>query len=120
MLSGGPHRNITARLPKGCRRRWRPPPRRVIAAALSFIVCGCGSGDGSASRPPLVAVLSAFPAELAPHLERVSISDTIVIEGHVFRVGLEDHPLDELGEHRAAIVGPSVARCKRTPAADGV
>jgi nucleoside phosphorylase len=52
--------------------------------------CGCGSGDSGTSRPPLVAVLSAFPAELAPHVERASITDIIVIEGHVFRVGVLD------------------------------
>jgi nucleoside phosphorylase len=33
-------------------------------------------------------VLSAFPAELAPHVARATIDDTIVIEGRVFRVGV--------------------------------
>ncbi len=43
--------------------------------------------DGGDCSPPLVAVLSALQAELAPVLERATVEQTSVIEGRVFRVG---------------------------------
>lgn len=63
--------------------------RCVLVAALSFCLGACGSdsdcGDGT---PPMFAVLSAFPAELAPLLERADIEETIALEGgRVLRVG---------------------------------
>lgn len=50
----------------------------------------CGSGDDDASQPQPFAVLSAFPAELAPHLAHATISSTTVFDGHVFHVGVLD------------------------------
>lgn len=35
----------------------------------------------------MLAVLSAFPAELAAVLERATVEDTVMVNGHVFRVG---------------------------------
>ena len=61
--------------------------RAVVVAALAVAVCRCGSGDGDSSPPPLFAVLSAFPAELAPLIEQATVDETMVIEGRVFRVG---------------------------------
>ena len=39
------------------------------------------------SSSPHVAVLSAFPAELAPLLERATIEETVVVGDRTFRVG---------------------------------
>ena len=71
----------------GCRRRVRRPG--VVVAVVAALVCGCGSDDNhqSTEAPPL-AVVSAFPAELAPNVERATIREKMVIDGHVFRVGV--------------------------------
>lgn len=66
--------------------------RGAIVALLALTACGCGSDNDSdisqASQAKLLAILSAFPAELAPHLERATIQETMVINGHVFRRGM--------------------------------
>ncbi len=61
--------------------------RPAVVAALAAVVCGCAGGDDDSSTPPFLAVLSAFPAELAPLLEQTTVDDTMEIEGHLFRVG---------------------------------
>lgn len=61
--------------------------RLVMSLAL---LAGCGShgGDGGATADPRpIAVLSAFPAELAAVLARAEIEDTQVIEGRIVRSG---------------------------------
>jgi nucleoside phosphorylase len=63
---------------------------RIIAAAFAICVFACGSDDSGGSvesPPPLFAVLSAFPAELAALLERATVGDTTTIEGRTFRNG---------------------------------
>jgi len=60
---------------------------RCIAVALALSAYACGSGD-SESAPTPVAVLSAFPAELAAVLAHASIVDSVEIEGRVFRIGV--------------------------------
>lgn len=53
-----------------------------------LVVSSCGDDSGSddgASRR--VAVLSAFPAELAPLAEQISVDETMEVNGHLFRVG---------------------------------
>jgi nucleoside phosphorylase len=57
------------------------------AAALTLLLAACGSDDGNGAPPAPVAVLSAFPAELAPLLERAEIDETIVAGGRTFRLG---------------------------------
>lgn len=60
----------------------------VLLAALGATLCGCGTDDSDPAPPPApVAVLSAFPAELAPLLEHATIDETVEIEGRPFRVG---------------------------------
>jgi nucleoside phosphorylase len=63
--------------------------RVVAVAALVAALCGCGN-DGESPPAQRLAVLSAFPAELAPNVERATISEKVVIEGRVFRVGTLD------------------------------
>ncbi len=60
--------------------------RVVVAAVLALSVCACGT-DHDDSAPPRVAVLSAFPAELAPLVAQAAISEKITIDDRVFRVG---------------------------------
>ena len=59
---------------------------RLIAIALAASLGACGSDD-SDSPPPTVAVLSAFPAELAAVLERATVTETVMVDGRVFRKG---------------------------------
>jgi nucleoside phosphorylase len=61
------------------------PLRSFVVAAFAVVACGCGDSDSS---PPRFAVLSAFPAEIAPNLARATISETIIQDGHVFHVGV--------------------------------
>lgn len=70
------------------RRAMRPRPRslRKVAAALVILLCACGDNDGGDNQP-LLAVLSAFPAELAPFLEEAAVAETIVVDGRTFRLG---------------------------------
>lgn len=56
-------------------------------AALALTACGCGSDNRENNEPHFLAVLSAFPAELAPLVEQAVIEKTVEIEGRVFRVG---------------------------------
>jgi adenosylhomocysteine nucleosidase len=67
----------------------------VLGAALSLCLAGCGSdcdnGDSvdiGTDPPPMFALLSAFPAELAPLLERADVAETIALDGgRMLRVG---------------------------------
>jgi nucleoside phosphorylase len=61
--------------------------RAVIGAALTLCLCACGGTVMPDSPPPLVAVLSAFPAEMAPILDQVAVEDTVMINAHRFRRG---------------------------------
>ena len=62
--------------------------RYVVAAVLAASVCACGgtvqTGGGTPTR---VAVLSAFPAEMAPVLAQARVDETVVINDRNFRVG---------------------------------
>lgn len=66
----------------------RPQPRLqgLAAAALAIALCACASPSRECA-PPFLAVLSAFPAELAPLVERARIEETLTIDGRVFRKG---------------------------------
>jgi nucleoside phosphorylase len=66
-----------------CRSR-RSAAGLLLAAAL---LVGCGSSDDQAAEPQLIAVLSAFPAELAAVLEQASVEETVVVDGRTFRTG---------------------------------
>ena len=81
------------RLPSILRIRKSPSSRLrgVVIAALA--VSACASGKGNGERPgesplPRFAVLSAFPAELAPLLIQATIDGMLLLEGHVFRTGV--------------------------------
>ena len=50
-------------------------------------VCGCGENNESSPAQP-VAVLSAFPAELAAYLEHATVSETVLVGDKVFRLGV--------------------------------
>jgi nucleoside phosphorylase len=57
-------------------------------ALLALCAAACsdgGSGSGTTQAP--VAVLSAFPAELAAVLDRATVEETTTIDDHVFRTG---------------------------------
>ena len=60
--------------------------RILLIAPLAATLCACGSDD-SDSPPPTAAVLSAFPAELAAVLEHATVTETVMVDGHVFRKG---------------------------------
>lgn len=62
---------------------WRLPTILLIALA----VVGCGSSDNEPLQPSRFAVLSAFPGELAPHLEQAVIHDAVDLDGRVVRLG---------------------------------
>ncbi len=64
---------------RGSRRR----PRWVAVALCGWLV-GCGADSREADT---LAVLGAFPAELAALVERAEISEATEIDGQVFRVG---------------------------------
>jgi nucleoside phosphorylase len=57
-----------------------------VIGSLAVSVCSCGSDNGD-SLPPRLAVLSAFPAELAAVLEHATVDDTVDVDGRVFRLG---------------------------------
>jgi nucleoside phosphorylase len=59
----------------------------VLVLLLATVAGGCGSGDDGSSPPPFIAVLSAFPAELAPLVERATIDEKLEIDGRIFRLG---------------------------------
>jgi nucleoside phosphorylase len=61
--------------------------RLVVSLAL---LAGCGSddgNDGATTDPAPIAVLSAFPAELAAVLAQAEVDDTQVVEGRIVRTG---------------------------------
>lgn len=60
----------------------------VVIAALALAVSSCGSDDDPSSQPSRLAILSAFPAEMAPHLARATVTSTATINGRTFRVGV--------------------------------
>jgi nucleoside phosphorylase len=64
--------------------------RAIAICLVAVCLSGCGSGDdddgGAGGRAP-VAVLSAFPAELAAVLERMEIDGTLAVMGRTFRTG---------------------------------
>src|SRR5262249_49515316 len=47
----------------------------------------CAIAEGTCGAPPMVAVLSAFPAELAPLVERATVRETLRVGDRVLRVG---------------------------------
>ncbi|MGH7787954.1 MAG: hypothetical protein ACRERC_13870 [Candidatus Binatia bacterium] len=62
--------------------------RCLLLAGIATGLSACGSDDcGSAAATPPVAVLGAFPAELAALLERATVDETITVDGRVFRRG---------------------------------
>jgi nucleoside phosphorylase len=60
--------------------------RLILVAALTCSICACGS-DGEGDEPASVLVLSAFPGELRPLVERAAITETAVVDGHQLRIG---------------------------------
>jgi len=60
--------------------------RDLLAASLGAALCGCAA-PGRECAPPLLAVLSAFPAELSPLLERAAVEETQTLGDRVFRTG---------------------------------
>lgn len=57
---------------------------QIASVALAISCCAIPAADFSSPR---VAVLSAFPAELAPLLERATIEETVAVGDRTFRVG---------------------------------
>jgi nucleoside phosphorylase len=54
----------------------------------------CAIAEGTCGAPPMIAVLSAFPAELAPLVERATVRETLRVGDRVLRVGtLGDVPV---------------------------
>src|SRR5262249_60160321 len=54
----------------------------------------CAITEGTCGAPPMIAVLSAFPAELAPLVARATVRETIRVGDRVLRVGtLGDVPV---------------------------
>lgn len=69
-------------------RNWSRSVRCLLLAGLAMGLPACGSddcGDSAAAQP--VAVVGAFPAELAALLARATVEETTEIDGHVFRRG---------------------------------
>jgi nucleoside phosphorylase len=71
----------------------RGPLAAVLALAIACAGCGSGSGGDSTSPPPsafektAIGVLGAMPSELAPLTDRATLTETQVIDGHVFHLG---------------------------------
>ena len=69
----------------------RAVARLAVALCCLLVACGDDGGStgtgGSGSPPPRVAVLSAFPGELAAVLARMQVEQTVVIAGRNVRVG---------------------------------
>lgn len=59
---------------------------RYLLALGVLAIGACGDDDGGETSVP-VAVLAAFPAELAALLEHTRIDDTVIIAGRTFRTG---------------------------------
>jgi nucleoside phosphorylase len=47
----------------------------------------CAITEGTCGTPPMIAILSAFPAELEPLIERATVRETLRIGDRVLRVG---------------------------------
>ncbi|HSP96827.1 MAG TPA: hypothetical protein VL049_06225 [Candidatus Dormibacteraeota bacterium] len=69
-------------------------PRAItrLALALCCLVAACGddghsTGTGGSGSPPRIAVLSAFPGELAAVLARMQVEQTVEVAGRNVRVG---------------------------------
>lgn len=62
-------------------------PRYVLLAALGVCIGACGGGDGGGGGTARIAVLSAFPAEMAPIQAQASVQETAIVNGHTFRIG---------------------------------
>ena len=64
---------------------------RMMAAAMFAVIAACGDDDGGSggtqAAPARIAVLSAFPAELAAVLERTQVEETMEIAGRNVRIG---------------------------------
>jgi len=71
------------------RSRCVPPWLRYVAVtAVALSVCACGDGDDEGgSPPPRLAVLSAFPAEMAAVLAQATIDETVELNGRMIRLG---------------------------------
>lgn len=69
------------------RRKRRLRGRRAVVAALALALASCGSDEDAARPPAPVAILSAFPAELAPLVAAARVREQVSINGRVFRVG---------------------------------
>lgn len=73
----------------------RSSPRGPLAALIALLVAcagcssdaGCPAAQTGAANDAPVAVLAAMPSELAPLLDRATIDDVQVIDGHVFHAG---------------------------------
>lgn len=62
--------------------------RIVLVGALALpIACGSDDDADSGASEPFVAVLSAFPAELAAVLDKAAVAQTEVVDGRTFRRG---------------------------------
>ena len=75
-------------------RRWWLPALLVLSraapgASVDPLVADpfCATRTGSCTRPPFVAVLSAFPAELAPLLAEAELTETIATGERIYHVG---------------------------------
>lgn len=68
-------------------RAGRSPRLICLVAVLAIFAGACGSDDDGSASQPFIAVLSAFPAELAPLVEQATVEETVEIDGRVFRVG---------------------------------
>lgn len=63
----------------------RVPRRALLTAGLAALLAACGSDGGAA--PPRLAVLGAFPAELAAILAVAQVERVEVVAGRPFRHG---------------------------------
>jgi adenosylhomocysteine nucleosidase len=60
--------------------------RDLFLVGLALAASAC-AGPAPECRPQRVAVLGAMPSELAPLVERARVDETVVVDGHSFRVG---------------------------------
>lgn len=63
-------------------------PRAAFVCLLALLGAACGSGDGSSAAP--VAVLAAFPAELAAVLAHAEVEETVALDDRTLRYGAID------------------------------
>jgi nucleoside phosphorylase len=66
--------------------------RAIALGALAVLLPSCGCDDDAAPPPAgpprLIAVLSAFPAELAPLVEQATVEETVTIDDRLFHRGM--------------------------------